>query len=57
MPLCFDRARGSYEEKVALTFTAYACGPCLFNVRTDLFPYGPRPRLIRALLINEQGHH
>ena len=47
-----NRARGPYEEVFVLTFKA--CGPCVRSIRLECqnkyFPYGPKSRLIRALL-------
>ena len=48
-----DRARGPYEEIFVLTFKAYgpnAVRSMRFECQNKYFPYGPKSRLIRALL-------
>ena len=48
-----NRARGPYEEIFVLTFKAYgpnAVRSMRLERQNKYFPYGPRSRLIRALL-------
>ena len=48
-----NRARGPYEEIFVLTFKAYgpnAVRSMRLEHQNKYFPYGPRSRLIRALL-------
>ena len=48
-----DRARGPYEEIFVLTFKAYgpnAVRSMRLECQNKYFPYGPKSRLIRALL-------
>ena len=48
-----NRARGLYEEIFVLTFEAYEPNEVRFirlECQNKFFPYGPKSRLIRALL-------
>ena len=49
-----NRARGPYEEIFVLTFKAYGPNVRSVSIRLECqnkyFPYGPKSRLIRALL-------
>ena len=48
-----NRARGPYEETFVLTFKAYgpnAVRSMRLECQNKYFPYGPKSRLIRALL-------
>ena len=48
-----NRARGPYEEIFVLTFKAYgpnAVRSMRLECQNKYFPYGPKSRLIRALL-------